>query len=228
MATLSPSCLLLPTAIMALLLFSLPTPSISGDPDLLQDICVADLTSSGGLKLNGFPCKAAVSADDFYFKGLATAGDTNNTFGSAVTGANVEKLPGLNTLGVSMARIDYAPGGGLNPPHTHPRATEVVFVLYGDLDVGFITTANKLFAKTISQGDVFAFPRGLVHFQKNTGDKPAAVISAFDSQLPGTQSIAMTLFGASPEVPDDVLAKAFQIGAVEVDKIKAKFAPKKS
>jgi hypothetical protein len=38
----------------------------------------------------------------------------------------------------------------------------------------------------------------------------------------------MTLFGASPEVPDEVLAKAFQIEAEEVDKIKAKFAPKKS
>ena len=126
---------------------------------------------------------------------------------------------------VSLSRIDYAPGG-LNPPHTHPRATEVVFVLYGELDVGFITTANKLFAKTISQGDVFAFPRGLVHFQKNIADKPAAVISAFNSQLPGTQSIAMTLFGASPEVPDDVLARAFQIGTEEVDKIKAKFVPK--
>ena len=108
----------------------------------------------------------------------------------------------------------------------HPRATEVVFVLYGELDVGFITTANKLFAKTIYQSDVFAFPRGLVHFQKNSADKPAAVISAFNSQLPGTQSIAMTLFWASPQVPDDVFSKAFQIGTEEVDKIKAKFAPK--
>ncbi|PNT62629.1 germin-like protein 5-1 [Brachypodium distachyon] len=229
MATLSPSCLLLPTAIMALLLFSLPTPSISGDPDLLQDICVADLTSSGGLKLNGFPCKAAVSADDFYFKGLATAGDTNNTFGSAVTGANVEKLPGLNTLGVSMARIDYAPGGGLNPPHTHPRATEVVFVLHGALDVGFVTAAgNRLFSKTLVAGDVFVFPRGLVHFQKNNGDVPASVISAFNSQFPGTQSLAMALFGANPEVPNDVLTKAFQVGTKEVEKIKSRLAPKKT
>uniref|UniRef100_A0A453ELG6 Germin-like protein n=1 Tax=Aegilops tauschii subsp. strangulata TaxID=200361 RepID=A0A453ELG6_AEGTS len=185
-----------------------------------------NLFARADLKVNGFPCKANATADDFFTGVLAKPGATNTTAGSVVTGANVEKVPGLNTLGVSLSRIDYAPGG-LNPPHTHPRATEVVFVLYGELDVGFITTANKLFAKTISQGDVFAFPRGLVHFQKNNADKPAAVISAFNSQLPGTQSIAMTLFGASPEVTDDVLAKAFQIGTVEVDKIKAKFAPKK-
>jgi quercetin dioxygenase-like cupin family protein len=177
------------------------------------------------VKVNGFACKATVTEDDFYFKGLGAAGNTNNTYGSVVTGANVEKVPGLNTLGVSMSRIDYAPGG-LNAPHTHPRATEMVFVLQGVLDVGFITTGNKLISKTIAAGDVFVFPRGLVHFQKNNGDGHASVISAFNSQLPGTQSIAMTLFGASPEVPDDVLAKAFQIGTEEVDKIKSKFAPK--
>lgn len=178
------------------------------------------------VKLNGFPCKADISADDFFFSGLRNPGNTSNAAGSLVTAANVEKFPGVNTLGVSIARIDYAPGGQ-NPPHTHPRATELVFVLYGKLDVGFVTTANKLVARTIARGDVFAFPRGLVHFQRNPGTEPAAVISAFNSQLPGTQSIAMTLFGASPDLPDDVLAKAFQIPDEEVAKIKDKFAPKK-
>ncbi|KAF4359084.1 hypothetical protein G4B88_020628 [Cannabis sativa] len=175
--------------------------------------------------VNGFPCKANVSADDFSFAGLANPGATNNTFKSKVTGANVQNIPGLNTLGVSMARIDYAPGG-INPPHTHPRATEIVFVLEGELDVGFITTANVLISKTIKKGDVFAFPRGLVHFQKNNGKNPAAVIAGFNSQLPGTQSIATTLFGATPPVPDNVLTMAFQIGTKEVQKIKSRFAPK--
>ncbi|XP_066337237.1 germin-like protein 5-1 [Miscanthus floridulus] len=167
-----------------------------------------DIATLAEVKVNGFPCKASATADDFFSSILAKPGATNTTSGSVVTGANVEKVPGLNTLGVSLSRIDYAPGG-LNPPHTHPRATELVFVLYGTLNVGFVTTANKLVSKTIAQGDVFAFPRGLVHFQKNTGAEPAAVISAFNSQLPGTQSVATTLFGASPELPDEVLAKAF-------------------
>ncbi|KAL6864966.1 hypothetical protein ACP4OV_016117 [Aristida adscensionis] len=224
MATPSP---LLTCAIVAAALVLLPSPSLAGDPDMLQDICVADLTSA--VKVNGFACKAAaaVTADDFYFRGLAGAGNTSNANGAVVTGANVEKVPGLNTLGVSMSRIDYAPGG-LNPPHTHPRATEMVFVLEGALDVGFVTTANKLVAKTIAAGDVFVFPRGLVHFQKNNGDAPAAVISAFNSQLPGTQSLAMALFAATPEVPSNVLTKAFQVGTKEVDKIKSRLAPKKS
>jgi quercetin dioxygenase-like cupin family protein len=183
-----------------------------------------------GIKVNGFACKdeANVTAADFFFEGLGKAGVINNSVGSIVTAANVDKIPGLNTLGVSLARIDYAPGGGLNPPHTHPRATEIVFVLDGELDVGFITTANKLVSKTIKKGEIFVFPKALVHFQKNNGDKAAAVISAFNSQLPGTQSIAATLFTATPSVPDDVLTKAFQVGTKEIDKIKSKLAPKKN
>ncbi|XP_073125824.1 germin-like protein 5-1 [Henckelia pumila] len=197
---------------------------VSADPDLLQDICVADLTSA--VKLNGYPCKSNVTAEDFFFAGLAKPGATNNSVGSTVTGANVQKITGLNTLGVSLSRIDYAPGG-LNPPHTHPRATEVVFVLEGELDVGFITTANVLVSKSIKKGEIFVFPRGLVHFQKNNGKSTAAVIAAFNSQLPGTQSIATTLFATTPPVPDNVLTKAFQVGTKEIDKIKSRFAPKK-
>lgn len=180
-----------------------------------------------GVKINGFGCKENnITAEDFSFSGLAKPGLTNNTMGSLVTPANVMKIPGLNTLGVSMSRADFAPGG-INPPHTHPRATEIAFVLQGELEVGFITTANVLISKTIKQGDIFVFPKGLVHFQKNNGKVPAAVIVAFNSQLPGTQSLGATLFAASPQVPDDVLTKAFHIGTKEVEKIKSKFAPKK-
>ncbi|XP_019418190.1 PREDICTED: rhicadhesin receptor-like [Lupinus angustifolius] len=202
------------------------TITTASDPDPLQDICVADLTSV--IKVNGFTCKSAsnVTANDFSSNILAKPGSTNNTYGSLVTGANVEKVPGLNTLGVSLSRIDYAPYG-LNPPHTHPRATEVVFVLEGTLNVGFITTSNVLISKNITKGEIFVFPKGLVHFQKNNGKKIASVIAAFNSQLPGTQSIALTLFTATPTVPDNVLSQAFQIGTNEVEKIKSSLAPKK-
>ncbi|KAF5185853.1 Germin-like protein subfamily 2 member [Thalictrum thalictroides] len=136
--------------------------TVVSDPDMLQDICVADLAS--GVKVNGFVCKANATADDFF--------------------------------------------------------SDI-------LDVGFLTTANVLYSKTIKQGEIFTFPKGLVHFQKNNGNVPAAVIAAFNSQLPGTQSIAATLFAANPPVPNNVLTKAFMIGNKEVDKIKSRLAPKK-
>ncbi|XP_047059269.1 germin-like protein 1-3 isoform X2 [Lolium rigidum] len=210
-------------------LLALAAPLLAGDPDMLQDLCVADYKSLEGrksLRLNGFPCKRPenVTSNDFFSDVLSLPGNTGNPVGSAVTAVNVEKLPGLNTQGVSMSRVDYAPWG-VNPPHTHPRATEIIFVLDGCLDVAFVTTAGKLFARTVCKGEVFVLPRGLVHYQKNNGGAPAAAISAFNSQLPGTQSLAVSLFGASPPVPTDVLARALQIDGGMVEAIKSKFPP---
>ncbi|KAK2632036.1 hypothetical protein EUGRSUZ_L02088 [Eucalyptus grandis] len=196
---------------------------ISADPDMLQDVCVADLASK--VKVNGFPCKEAFNEMDFFYDGLAKPGLPNNTLGNLVRMGNVLKIPGLNTLGISLDRGDFAPFG-LSAPHTHPRATKMMFVLYGELYAGFITTANVLVAKTIKAGELFVFPKGLVHFQMNVQNTPAATIAAFDSQLHGTSFVTTTLFAAEPTVPNDVLAKAFQIDAKEVEMIKAKLAPK--
>ncbi|KAF7114393.1 hypothetical protein RHSIM_Rhsim11G0108100 [Rhododendron simsii] len=207
--------------VVVMLLIATISNSVSADPDMLQDICVADYNN--GVKMNGFACKENFSASDFFFTGLATPQSTNNTLGSIVTFAHVLQIPGLNTLGVSMARLDFAPGG-LNQPHTHPRANEMLFVLYGELDAGFITTANVLVSKTIRQGEIFTFPRGLVHFQINNGKGPAAAIAAFSSQYPGREDIAPSLFASTPPVPNSVLSKAFQISYQEVNAIKSKLA----
>ncbi|XP_057838971.1 germin-like protein subfamily 2 member 1 [Cryptomeria japonica] len=200
--------------------------TVFADPDPLQDLCVADM-ATGTVKVNGFICKESskVNASDFKFSGLAKEGSTNNSVGSNVTAANVLKFAGLNTLGISMGRADFAPGG-VNPPHTHPRATEIIFVLKGSLEVGFITTSNMLYSQIVKKGDVFVFPKALVHFQRNVGKGKAAVLTAFNSQLPGTQSIPVTLFGSTPPIDDAVLSKAFHIDGGEVEKIKSNFKPK--
>ena len=123
------------------------------------------------VKVNGFVCKdpMVVNADDFFKAAeLDKPRDTMaSKVGSNVTLINVMKIPGLNTLGISLARIDYAPSGE-NPPHTHPRATEILTVLEGKLYVGFVTSnPNQLFTKELNEGDVFVFPEGLIHFQFN-------------------------------------------------------------
>ncbi|KAK1669941.1 hypothetical protein QYE76_058100 [Lolium multiflorum] len=210
------------------IILALAVPLLAGDPDMLQDFCVADYGSlKGPLRVNGFPCKRPenVTADDFFSNVLSLPGNTGNPVGSAVTAANVEKVPGLNTLGMSMSRVDYAPWG-VNPPHTHPRATEIIFVLEGSLDVAFVTTGGNLYAHTVCKGELFVFPRGLVHFQRNNGGAPAVAISAFNSQLPGTQSLAVAMFGSSPPMPTDVLARALQIDGGVVETIKSKFTLK--
>ena len=168
----------------------------------------------GAVFVNGKFCKNPdyVVAEDFFTSGLDKPGDTSNRVGSNVTTVNVDRIAGLNTLGITLVRIDYAPYG-LNPPHTHPRATEILVVAEGTLEVGFVTSnpENKLFTKTLNKGDVFVFPIGLIHFQFNRGHENAVAFAGLSSQNPGVITIANAVFGSDPRINSDVLTKAFQV-----------------
>ncbi|GAV69736.1 Cupin_1 domain-containing protein [Cephalotus follicularis] len=200
--------------------------STAYDPAPLQDFCVDLNDTSSAVFVNGKFCKdpKLVKAEDFFFPGLNKPGNTSNREGSAVTPVNVMQIGGLNTLGISLARIDFAPYG-LNPPHTHPRATEILVVLEGSLHVGFVTSNpdNRLFTKVLNVGDVFVFPIGLIHFQFNRGNTPAVAISGLSSQNPGVITIANAVFGSNPPISTDVLSKAFQIDANLVKYLQSQF-----
>ncbi|KAK4479951.1 hypothetical protein RD792_013010 [Penstemon davidsonii] len=165
-----------------------------------------------------------VVAEDFFFPGLNKPGNTSNAVGSRVTAVNVNQIPGLNTLGISAVRIDYAPYG-INPPHTHPRATEILVVVECTLYVGFVTSnpANKLFTKYLYPGDVFVFPEGLIHFQYNVGKTNACAFAGLSSQNPGVITIANSVFGSDPSINPDVLTKAFQVEKDVIDRLQAQF-----
>ncbi|KAJ8572685.1 hypothetical protein K7X08_009196 [Anisodus acutangulus] len=200
------------------------------DPSPLQDFCVAVDDAKSAVFVNGKFCKDPkdVTADDFFKSDLNIPGNTSNQLGSAVTAVNVNNLPGLNTLGISLARIDYA-SYGLNPPHTHPRGTEFLVVLEGTLYVGFVLSnpgpnmKNKLFTKILHAGDVFVFPIGLIHFQFNVGKTKAVAFAGLSSQNPGVITIANAVFGSDPPINDDVLAKAFQVDKKVVDYLQSQF-----
>lgn len=165
--------------------------------------------------VNGQFCKdpKLVKAEDFFFSGLNTPRDTNNPVGSNVTQLNVDKIPGLNTLGISLARIDYAPYGQ-NPPHIHPRGSEILVVVKGTLYVGFVSSnqdGNRLFTKVLKEGDVFVFPVGMIHFQFNPDHTPAVAFAGLSSQNAGVITIANSVFGSNPAINPNILAKAFQV-----------------
>ncbi|KAL1541717.1 putative germin-like protein 2-1 [Salvia divinorum] len=213
------------------LVFSWASMAYASDPGQLQDFCVAVPDASSAVFVNGKFCKNPnmVVADDFLRQGLNKAGNTSNQVGSVVTAVNVNQLPGLNTLGVSLARLDFAPYG-INPPHTHPRATEALLLMEGTLYVGFVTSnpanatqKNKLFTKYLYPGDVFVFPQGLIHFQLNVGKTNAVGFAGFGSQNPGTITIANAVFGSDPKINPDVLAKAFRVEKNIIDYIQAQF-----
>ena len=153
------------------------------------------------------------------------AGNTSNQLGSKVTPVTVEQIPGLNTLGISLARLDFAPYGGLNPPHIHPRGTEILVVVQGTLYVGFVTsnTDNRLITKVLNPGDVFVFPVGLIHFQLNIGNTNAVAFAGLSSQNPGVITIAKAVFGSNPAINPDVLTKAFQLDKNVVKYLQSQF-----
>lgn len=109
----------------------------------------------------------------------------------------------LNGRGVSFAVLE-CPAGTINPPHTHPHSAELLFVVDGSLEVGFIDSTNKLYTQRLQLGDMFVFPKGLVHYQSNAKN-PATAISAFGNANAGTVSVPSTVFATG--IDDNILAK---------------------
>ncbi|CDY69461.1 hypothetical protein Bca4012_093067 [Brassica carinata] len=184
-------------AVLFLLALTLPL-AIASDPSPLQDFCVGVNSPASGVFVNGKFCKdpRIVNADDFF--------------------SSVLNRPG---------NVNYAPNGQ-NPPHTHPRATEILVVQQGTLLVGFVSSnqdGNRLFAKTLNVGDVFVFPEGLIHFQFNLGRTPAVAIAALSSQNAGVITIANTVFGSNPAIDPNVLARAFQMDANVIRDLQNRF-----
>ncbi|KAH7332488.1 hypothetical protein KP509_20G090100 [Ceratopteris richardii] len=143
------------------LTISPPQACRAADEDPLQDFCVALNANDQQITINGLLCKPAaeVKANDFASQQLRNPGMFSAKLGSAVNLASATTFGALNTQGLSIARIDFKPKG-VNPPHVHPRSTEVLFLAQGTLVVGFVSTApqNRLFFKTIHAGDLFVFP----------------------------------------------------------------------
>ncbi|WCJ43710.1 RmlC-like cupins superfamily protein [Euphorbia peplus] len=194
--------------------FTLLAFASSYDPSPLQDFCVAIADPKNAVFVNGKFCRNpnVTKPNDFSFSGLNIPRNTNNQLGSNVTLLNADQIPGLNTLGISLARIDYAPNGGLNPPHIHPRASEIILVLQGTLYVGFVTSnPSRLISKILNPGDVFVFPIGLIHFQYNIAKTKGVAFAGLSSQNPGVITVANATFGTNPPINPDVLAKAFML-----------------
>ncbi|XP_026438554.1 germin-like protein 3-8 [Papaver somniferum] len=175
--------------------------------------------------MNGFPCKpeSQVTSNDFFYIGLMNAASTANPEGFGVQLADVTAFPALNTQGLTVARIDLAPGG-IIPLHVHPRGSEANFILKGKVYFGFTTTTDVLYAKVMKPGVLNIIPRGLVHFAANVGPGKAVIIAVLNSQLPGFANIPTNLFASTPTTPDYILAKNFRVDEKIIAIIKAKFA----
>ncbi|KAK1567491.1 hypothetical protein Q3G72_012777 [Acer saccharum] len=184
------------------------------DPDNLRDACPTDPTGKDTIFINGLPCKnpATIAASDFKTSKLRNAGDTDNFFQSSMNLVTAFDFPGLNTLGLSVARTDIDVDG-IVIPHSHPRASEIMFVFKGVVLAGFIDTNSKLFQKVLKAGDVFVFPKGLLHFSFNSGFDSAILFSVLSSQNPGVVSISDAMFEPDFNVINKLVRKFISVSA---------------
>lgn len=167
---------------------------------------------------------ATVDANYFTFTGMRVLVGGTPPITFTVLKATMAEFPALFGQSVSYAVLQF-PSGTVNPPHTHPRSAELLFLVDGTLEVGFVDTKNNLFNQTLQAGDLFVFPKGLVHYQYNADSQNSALaISAFGSASAGTVSIPATLF--TTNIDDNVLALSLKTDVATIQKLKAGLALK--
>ncbi|WCJ25746.1 RmlC-like cupins superfamily protein [Euphorbia peplus] len=180
----------------------------AGDPNILKDFLVPPSLNPENITRQYFTYTG--------FRPLKNANLTGRS-SALVTKVTLKEFPALEGQGVSVSAIIYPPSG-INLPHVHPRASELLFVLLGTLEVGFVDTSNKLYTQTLQASDMFIFPKGLVHFQVNTRfDSPAYALGVFGSATAGTVSLPGTIFGSG--ISPDILAKAFKTDQETISKL---------
>ncbi|CAN0916824.1 Germin-like protein 9-3 [Linum grandiflorum] len=199
---------------LLLLISSLTTflqPTMAADPDILTDFILPQNSTTN------------ITSQFFTFSGMRPIFHQRPQ-DFTIAKASLAQFPALEGQSVSYAVLQF-PAGTTNPPHIHPRASELLYLARGSLQVGFVDTANKLYTQTLQLGDMFVFPKGLVHFQYNVGKVTAVAFSAFGSANAGTVSLPPTLFTSG--IDDDVLVKGFKSDVTTIQSLKAGLSAKK-
>ncbi|KAK2991029.1 hypothetical protein RJ640_018024, partial [Escallonia rubra] len=200
--------------LLGLLLATTCIVTLASDHSPLQDFCVAIPNSL--VMVNGLASKDPKlgQANDLFFSGLYLTGNTSKAVGLRVIPVTATQLPGPNTLGISTARIDYAPWG-IIPPQTHPPASEILTVVDGSLQVGFVTSnpKNRLITRYLRRA-TYSCSRRVLSTSNGMWEvvRQLLLIAALNSQNPGVITITNAVFGSNPSILSDILAKAFQYG----------------
>ncbi|XBI61827.1 hypothetical protein VPH35_042570 [Triticum aestivum] len=169
-----------------LLVLVLYTPASLSDSPPLQDVCPMAPQSER---------KLTIQAYDFKTLLLNHAGKLDNMVRSLANIVTAAEFPGLNTLGM---------------------ASEMMFVHDGSVLAGFLDSTGKLFQKRLCEGDVFIFPRGLVHFIMNYGLRLATTFSMLNSQNPGVVGITHAMFSSDFDVVEGLMGRMMKFREMEI------------
>jgi len=192
--------------------------------DRLQELLSVD--NKGAVPLSD--PKAIHDALSFDFKTAPVGGD-----GGRILVANEANFPFLVGEGIAGA-VAFIEPCGMNSPHIHPRATEFLTVVEGQLEVGFVMenglfkdaakAINALafpFNTTLNQFEATIFPQGSIHFQFNPTCERAIFTAALNSADPGTSQIAQNFFTLPDDIVNITLGGKNHIDPSNVDQFRA-------
>jgi oxalate decarboxylase/phosphoglucose isomerase-like protein (cupin superfamily) len=158
-----------------------------------------------------FPNTPDASNDTFQF--------INNTVtpptGGTIFLSTINNFPALGATGLAGA-VGFVNPCGLNTPHWHPRANELLTVVQGTLIGALVLENDSGFGNvvggpdpvigplpqintTLSNYTGMLFPKGLVHWQFNPECEPAVFVAGFDNPDPGRAEAARSFFSGEPD-----------------------------
>ncbi|KAJ7673609.1 RmlC-like cupin domain-containing protein [Mycena rosella] len=133
--------------------------------------------------------------------------------GGSILLATVDDFPILEELGISGA-VSFIEPCGLNIPHLHPRASEILTVIEGILDTGFVQENGFNTVATV-------FPMGSMHYQQNPTCSPAAFVAGLSSEDPGRSDIALSFWMLPSDIVNATLGFPNTIGGGNIDEWRA-------
>lgn len=163
--------------------------------------------------------------EGFVYKLDTNAPASEETPNGSIRPNQVTTNPFLSTLpgdGNGQTLVTLGPCAS-NTPHTHPRGSEISYLLYGELQFGMVEEnggGERLIMRNITQNDTIHIPTGILHFSHNPTCYPAAFLANFATRDPGTQ----TMWNALLKIPNRILHAASGIPESTFQVLKSKFA----
>ncbi|KAJ7785000.1 RmlC-like cupin domain-containing protein [Mycena maculata] len=138
--------------------------------------------------------------------------------GGSLLIASVDNFPILEGLGISTG-VAFIEPCGLNIPHSHPRASEMLTVIEGILDAGFVQENGFSTAIETQLGTFQAtvFPMGSIHYQQNPTCSNATFVAALGSSDPGRSDIATNFWMLPSSIVNATLGFPNTIGGDNID-----------
>lgn len=109
-----------------------------------------------------------------------------NTRGLRIRSCNVGGYPAMGAADVQtlIAYIDMDSGVTI-PEHTHPRASENLYVVAGTVRTRFDFEGGRVVRNLVRAGEATLYPQGLKHRTKCISPSGCQVVASFNSADPG-------------------------------------------